>query len=237
MIVLGIESSTPVASVAVVSGGGLLGEITLNVGLTHSEQLLPMVDDVLKQTRIPLTNINGIAVAGGPGSFTGLRIGMATAKGLAQGRNIPLVGIPTLRALAYTQAGFQGLVSPVLNARRGEVYTALFNFSDKKEQLGKEEQLIEDQAMDPLTWAQTLKEKGEPVVFVGDGAGPYQDIWRETLGALALLPPPVSTLPRASTVAWLGRERLLRNETDDLFGLKPFYIRPVEAKAKFQAAR
>lgn len=233
MIVLGIESSTPTASVALASPEGLLGEMTLNIGLTHSEQLLPLIDELIKQTRIDFSQVEGIAVASGPGSFTGLRIGMATAKGLAQGRSIPLVSVPTLSALAYAGAsGSQGLVSPVMNARREEVYTALFRYEQ-----GKEEQLAPFQAVAAREWAEKLKEYEEPVLFVGDGVLPYQEVWRGVLQDKALLPSPVFLTARASAVAWLGREKLLKGQDDDLYTLKPLYLRPAEAQVKLARAK
>ena len=227
MMVLGIETSTPIASVALVSGAGLRGEITLNIGLTHSEQLLPLVDALLCQARTRLDEVEGIAVAGGPGSFTGLRIGMATAKGLAQGRNIPLVGVPTLLALAHTQEGFNGLVSPVMNARKNEVYTALFRFGPKGA-----EQLAPYQAASPRKWAEELDRYSETVIMTGDGVEAYINLWAEVLKEKALFPPPVLRTARAATIAWLGRNRFMEGYSDDLYGLKPLYIRPAEAEAR-----
>ncbi len=232
MIVLGIESSTPVASVALVSENGLLGEITLNIGLTHSEQLLPLIDDLLVQTKTAREQLQGIAVAGGPGSFTGLRIGMATAKGLAQGLNLPLTSISTLEALAATQTGRAGLVSPVMNARKNEVYTALFRLATNNS-----EQLLNSLAVAPEQWAQTLLSYREPVLFVGDGVLVYADIWQKVLREQAVCPPAIYGYNRAITVAWLGRKRLLAGQHDDLYNLKPIYIRLSEAQAKLDRCK
>jgi tRNA threonylcarbamoyladenosine biosynthesis protein TsaB len=227
MVILGIESATPVASAALISGDELLGEVTLNIGLTHSEQLLPLIDELLHQTKIARTALGGIAVSSGPGSFTGLRIGMATAKGLAQGLNLPLVSVPTLLALAFLQGGHPGLVSPVLNARRSEVYTALFRFAGDQY-----EQLEPYQAVSPQVWAQKLKDYREPVLFAGDGTAYYQEIWQESLGVSAVFPPLFFHLTRGASVAWLGQQRILKGEQDDLFALKPMYIRSSEAQRK-----
>ncbi|MCL2121940.1 MAG: tRNA (adenosine(37)-N6)-threonylcarbamoyltransferase complex dimerization subunit type 1 TsaB [Clostridiales bacterium] len=147
MLVLGIESATPVASVALADDQGLLGELLLNVGLTHSEQLLPMIDDLLRLCRRNSKEITGIGVSAGPGSFTGLRIGMATAKALAQGLSqvserdaaplplhppgsirVRLAAIPTLEAMSWAMAGQPVQVSPMLNARREQVYTGLYRW-------------------------------------------------------------------------------------------------------------
>jgi len=232
MIVLGIESSSPIASVALVSEQKLWGEMTLNIGLTHSEQLLPLIDDLLHQVKIDISEVEGIAVSGGPGSFTGLRIGMATAKGLAQGLHKPLVSIPTLLALAFQQAGRWGLVAPVLNARKAEVYTALFRFN------GENYQQMEDyQAINPQLWAEKLAEYGEPILFTGDGVTTYEEIWQKLLGEKAVFVPEVFRLARGASVAELGLRRLLKGEEDELFTLKPMYIRSSEAERKLKAAK
>jgi tRNA threonylcarbamoyladenosine biosynthesis protein TsaB len=237
MIVLGIESSTPIASVAVVSEEKLLGEITLNIGLTHSEQLLPLIDELLRQTKLKSADLGGIAIAGGPGSFTGLRIGMATAKGLAQGLAVPIVSIPTLLALAYLETGRPGLVCPLLNARRDEVYTALFRLGSKldSQQTNSQQmpELLEPyQAVNPKLWAEKLRSSNEPVLLCGDGALDYQEIWRDVLGENAVYPVVPFLTARGASVAWLGKEKLLRGEQDDLFTLKPLYIRASEAQRK-----
>lgn len=232
MLIVGIESSTPVASVALVSGEQLLGEITLNIGLTHSEQLLPLIDDLLHQAKIARTALQGVAVASGPGSFTGLRIGMATAKGLAQGLNLPIVSVPTLLALAFLQAGHSGLVSPMLNARRSEVYTALFRFAGEEY-----EQLEPYQAVSPQLWAEKLHDYQEPVLLAGDGAACYKEVWQGTLAVKAVFPPALFHLTRGAGVAWLGQQKILSNRQDDLFALKPMYIRASEAQRKLAEAK
>ncbi len=227
MLVLGIESSTPVASVALVTDQGIMGEIILNIGLTHSEQLLPLIDDLLKQARIGMEQIEGIAVGGGPGSFTGLRIGMATAKGLAQGRKIPLVSISTLRVLAGNMETQSALVAPVMNARKHEVYTALFRFTGQEE-----EELVPPRAVEPKTWAQELLTFQEPVILLGDGVPAYRGLWQGILGDQVFIPPPIHWQIRASQVAWLGRKKLMAKEFANLYSLKPVYIRPAEAEAR-----
>jgi tRNA threonylcarbamoyladenosine biosynthesis protein TsaB len=251
MVVLGIESSSPIASVALVSGHKLWGEMTLNIGLTHSEQLLPLIDDLLQQTKVTLADLEGIAVSGGPGSFTGLRIGMATAKGLAQGLKIPLVSVSTLLALAYQQAGCYCsdppptnqapepesgasakcccLVSSLMNARKNEVYAALFRFT-----AAGYEQLEPEQALSPHLWAQKLAAYQKTIVFTGDGGAAYEEIWRETLGEKAVFPPAFTQLARGASVAWLGQQRLGQGEEDDLFTLKPMYIRSSEAERRLK---
>ncbi|MDD3074819.1 MAG: tRNA (adenosine(37)-N6)-threonylcarbamoyltransferase complex dimerization subunit type 1 TsaB [Eubacteriales bacterium] len=229
MVVLGIESSSPIASVALVSGHKLWGEMTLNIGLTHSEQLLPLIDDLLQQTKVTLADLEGIAVSGGPGSFTGLRIGMATAKGLAQGLKIPLVSVSTLLALAYQQAGCCCLVSSLMNARKNEVYAALFRFT-----AAGYEQLEPEQALSPHLWAQKLAAYQKAIVLTGDGGADYEEIWQETLGKKAVFPPAFTQLARGASVAWLGQQKLGQGEQDDLFTLIPMYIRSSEAERRLK---
>ena len=129
MKILGLDSSGLVASVAVVEDDNLLGEYTVNYKKTHSQTLLPMLDAVVRMTELELASIDAIAVAGGPGSFTGLRIGSATAKGLGLALERPVVNVPTVDALAYNLAGCRDLVCPLMDARRSQTYTGLYRFS------------------------------------------------------------------------------------------------------------
>jgi tRNA threonylcarbamoyladenosine biosynthesis protein TsaB len=227
MLVLGIESATPVASVALADEGGMAGELSLNRGLTHSQQLLPMIDALLRQGGYSVGQVEGLAVSSGPGSFTGLRIGMALAKGLAQSLRAPIAGISTLEALACQNAVADGLISPMIDAFRGEVYTALYRKLEGTFCL-----IEEPQSVLPDVWARRLLEWGEPVALVGNGARKHETVWENSGGTrgsrlLDSLIHPMSDV-RASVVAWLGRQRLVRGEQDDLYRLKPGYIRSVE---------
>ena len=128
MKILGLDSSGLVASVAVVEDEELRGEYTINYKKTHSQTLLPMLDEVTKMIELDLETIDAIAVSGGPGSFTGLRIGSATAKGLGLALQKPLVHVPTVDALAYNLVGHRDMVCPLMDARRGQTYTGLYEF-------------------------------------------------------------------------------------------------------------
>lgn len=128
MKILGIDSSGLVASAAVVEDDNLLAEYTVNYKKTHSQTLLPMIDEIVRMTELDLNTLDGIAVAAGPGSFTGLRIGSATAKGLGLALGKPLVEIPTLEGLAYNLYGTEKLVCPMMDARRNQVYTGIYEF-------------------------------------------------------------------------------------------------------------
>ncbi|MDR1204845.1 MAG: tRNA (adenosine(37)-N6)-threonylcarbamoyltransferase complex dimerization subunit type 1 TsaB [Peptococcaceae bacterium] len=222
MLVLGIDSATPAASVALADADGLAGEISLNRGLTHSQQLLPMIDALLGQVGYAVGQVEGLAVSSGPGSFTGLRIGMTLAKGLAQSLNVPIAGIGTLEAAACQAAVMDGWVSPMIDAFRGEVYAALYRKMDGALRLAEE-----PRGVLPEDWARRLLELGEPVALAGNGAWNHRSVWEGSGDRLNLFIHPMSDL-RASVVAWMGRQKLLRGEQDHLYELKPGYVRSVE---------
>jgi tRNA threonylcarbamoyladenosine biosynthesis protein TsaB len=222
MLVLGIESAAAVASVALVDEKGLAGEMSLNRGLTHSQQLLPMVDALLAQGGWAVNQVEGLAVSAGPGSFTGLRVGMSLAKGLAQGLGKPIAGISVLEALAWQSAVRDGLISPVINAFRGEVYAALY-----RKESGTVTLVWEPQSVLPEIWRRLLLDLKEPVILAGNGARLYASVW-EAPGSRTEIPPhPIDGL-RASMVAWLGRQKLIQGQGDDLYQMKPQYIRAAE---------
>ena len=164
MKILSIDSSATAASVAICEDEKLLAEYTLNNGNTHSETILPMVESALKMLDLAVSDIDLFAVSNGPGSFTGVRIGTATLKALAFGSGKPCVGVSTLEALAYNLVGYKGLICPVMNARRAQVYTALFE-SDG-ESLTR---VIDDVPMAVSELDGLLAKCGEPVRFCGDG--------------------------------------------------------------------
>lgn len=164
MKILAMDSSAVAASVALCEDGRLLGESTILNGNTHSQTLLPMVESLLAQFEITTDEIDLFAVSNGPGSFTGVRIGVATLKGLAFGKNKPCVGVSTLEALANNLAVTDGLICPVMNARRKQVYTALFRAKD-----GMLERLLPDSALAITELDELLKGYNEPIRLVGDG--------------------------------------------------------------------
>ena len=166
MKILGIDSSAVVASVALCEDERLLAEYTLNNGNTHSETLLPMVEAILKDFKLTARDIDLFAVSNGPGSFTGVRIGVATAKGLAFASKKPCVGVSTLQALAFNLVGVRGLICPVMNARRSQVYTALFRSDGQKLTRITEDCAISISELDDM-----LSEYSEDIYFCGDGYG------------------------------------------------------------------
>ena len=218
MRVLGIESATLYGSVAIVAEEGILVEITALVPMRHLEWLLPAIDQALRDAGIGRSQVDGLAVSAGPGGFTGLRIGIATAATWARAMGIPLVGVSTLEALAGA-CGTPGLVAPVLDAKRGEVAAALFR---REEDMGLT-RLREDTLLPPEALGELLS-TDEPVLLLGDGLAR----WPEAIQRAVRLPrmaPPVLWTPRAALVATLGRERLLRGQGHDPYRLLPLYGR------------
>lgn len=222
MKILALDSSATVASVALCEDAELLGEITLNNGNTHSETLLPMVEFLLNRFSLTVDGLDAIAVSKGPGSFTGVRIGAATAKGLAFGTKLPCVGVSTLEALAYNLIGYDGLICPVMNARRKQVYTALFRASQ-----GALERLSPDEAISIAELDERLSAYEEPVRLVGDGYG----ITLELLTHQTLPTPPRLRPQSAYSVAQVARA-LLESGSEEFpdTALAPTYLRLSQAE-------
>jgi len=240
MLILAVETSTSTGSVALVeaplheedlfSGEKVLAEVILNLPITHSESLMPSIDRLLQEASVSITHIQGIALALGPGSFTGLRIGASTVKGLAYGLRVPLVGVPTLDALAHNVQFASSLICPVLDARKKEVYAALFRGNGK----GRVDKISEDWVMAPEDLCARIVEK---TIFLGNGIEVYGKVLREKLGPHALFAPPELSLPRAVNVARLSLAKFKKGETLDLFSFTPTYIRRSEAEIQPEAQR
>lgn len=228
MIILSIDSATPVAATAVLKDGVLLAEEMLNIGNTHSTQLMPMVADVLQKSNISVSEVDAVAVSQGPGSFTGLRIGMATAKGLAQGSGCKLLAVPTLDVLAQNMWGFAGAVCPILNAKKNEVYSALYRFNGKEMVL-----LSEYTAISPENLAKSLKDT-ENICFLGDGVPVYRELLRDILGEKAKFAPADKLLSRGASLAYLAYQKAMRGEFAELFTTLPIYIRKCEAEINWE---
>lgn len=225
MRILAIETSTMMGSVAIMDERGLIAEYRLNIKATHSERLMRIIDEVLRGSGIELKDLDGYAVSIGPGSFTGLRIGLSTVKGLAFTTNKPITAIPTLDALACNIPFSQYMVCPMLDARKKEVYTALFRFTDN----GVVSKLTDDCVISPES---LLKEIKEPTVFLGEGANIYRELIKERLGYLAHFAPLSKQLPSAANVAELGLKALISGKVEDPAILIPRYIRKSEAEIK-----
>ena len=220
MLTLALESSAKPASVAVCSDGDLLAQYFQNSGLTHSRTLLAMTESMLKNLDIAATDLGAIAVARGPGSFTGVRIGVSAAKGLAWGLGIPVCGVSTLEAMAHQAPNIGALVCPVMDARRGQVYNAMFEWRD-----GIPVRLCEDRAVSLEELAADLKDRASPCLLLGDGAM----ISYEHLSSEGLTCGIATGLVRFQTafgVALAARDA----ETIPAIELEPSYLRPSQAE-------
>ncbi|MBQ1493112.1 MAG: tRNA (adenosine(37)-N6)-threonylcarbamoyltransferase complex dimerization subunit type 1 TsaB [Blautia sp.] len=225
MKILGIDSSGLVASVAIWEDGVLRGEYTVNYAKTHSQTLLPMLDALAKLTELDLASLDAVAVAAGPGSFTGLRIGSATAKGLCQALDKPIVEVPTVDALAYNMAGASGLVCPLMDARRNQVYTGVYSFEGAKLHTVREQE-----AMGVEELIEYLNALGETVAFLGDGV----PVHKKTLEEKVLVPhyyaPAHMALQRAGAVASLGAILFSEGKAVDAAAHVPTYLRMSQAE-------
>jgi tRNA threonylcarbamoyladenosine biosynthesis protein TsaB len=228
MRVLALETSTLAGGVALLDGDHLIAEYTLAIPATHSERLMVTVDRLLGDAGWTLARLEGLAVSIGPGSFTGLRIGVSTAKGLAAGLGIPLIGIPTLDALAAALPHVADPVCPILDAKKGEVYTSLFHWEAGG--------MVRDWDYLALTPDALCARLPGPVTFIGDGVAAYGEVLTQTLGPRARLAPPGRRLPSAACVAHLGHCRLLLGDSVAPARLMPLYIRPSEAELKRRRA-
>jgi tRNA threonylcarbamoyladenosine biosynthesis protein TsaB len=229
MRVLGIETSTLQGGAALVDGEHVVCEHTLSVRVTHSERLLPAIDAVLRDAGVGLTDVGGLAISIGPGSFTGLRIGLSTVKGLAYATGLPVVGVPTLEAMAWLLPAARYPICPVLDARKHEVYAALFRHAE-----AGLVRLWDDRALSPERVCDLVD---GPTLFIGDGVGAYADLWHARLGVRMIIPPVFARAARPAVIAALGHDRFMRGERDDAGSLVPRYLRPSEAEARRRAAR
>ena len=224
MKILGIESSSLVASAAIVTDDILTAEYTVNFKKTHSQTLLPMIDEIVRMTETELETIDAIAVSGGPGSFTGLRIGSATAKGLGLALKKPLIHIPTVDAMAWNLWGARGLVCPIMDAKRNQVYTGIYRMENGLEAVK------EQCAMDMRALAEELNRLGEPVIFLGDGVPVYKEIIEECVKVPATFAPAHLNRQRAAAVAALGAIYFAEGKTETAAEHGPDYLRKSQAE-------
>ena len=220
--------------VALVNEERVISEYTLNVRTTHTARLMPAIDLILRDSSVDKSDIDGIAISIGPGSFTGLRIGMATAKGLVLGLNIPLVGVPTLDALAHNIPFAMYQICPILDAKKKEVYFSLFRYEKQGEHTGSPLQQVPYQVVPP---DKLVKQIDEKTIFLGDAVDVYRDFVSKELGELALFAPDAQRLPRAATVAEMGLLKLKAGEHLDIAAAEPIYIRPSDAELSETARR
>lgn len=225
MRILALDSSGLVATVAILEDEQTLAEYTVNYKKTHSQTLLPMLGEVVKMIEFDLSTLDAIAVAGGPGSFTGLRIGAATAKGLGLALDKPLVNVPTVDGLAYNLYGTTGIICPIMDARRNQVYTGLYRFA------GDEFQTIEEQmAISIQELVLKLNQYGEKVTFLGDGVPVYKEQLLDGLDVEVCFAPAHMSRQRAAAVGALGMKYFKEGKIESAMEHKPDYLRLSQAE-------
>lgn len=237
MRVLAIDSSGMTAAIAIVEDDLTIAEYTVNYKKTHSQTLLPMIDEILKMTETDLDSIDAIAVAGGPGSFTGLRIGSATAKGLGLALNKPLIHIPTVDGLAYNVYGCEDIICPIMDARRNQVYTGMYTFSRKAGQ--KEGSCLTEPVFQVMKMQMAisvdelirrLNNYGRPVVFLGDGVPVYENALAEGLKVPYSFAPAYMNRQRAAVVGTLGILYYKAGKIETAMEHQPDYLRVSQAE-------
>ena len=224
MKILAFETSAKAASVALTQEGKLLGESYQNTGLTHSQTLMVMAQDLLRQCGVAISQLDAVAVANGPGSFTGVRIGVAAAKGLAWGAELPCVGVSTLSAMAVGLGAWQGYVCPVMDARRNQVYNALFHVD-----CGKYTRIREDRAISLQELGEDVKNLSQPIFLVGDGSVLCYNTLLEAVPAL-VLPPEHRMHQRAVGVALEAQRMMHEGTIPPAAELVPNYLRLSQAE-------
>ena len=224
MLILAFETSAKAASVALHDGKKLLGESYQNTGLTHSQTLMVMAEDLLKACGKTASDVTAVAVAEGPGSLTGVRIGVAAAKGFAWGAELPCFGVSTLEAMAASLGAWKGTVCPVMDARRSQVYNALFSAD-----CGSYTRIREDRAISLQELGEELQKMPEPVFLVGDGSNLCYNTLLERVPSL-VLPPEHRMHQRAVGVALCAAERIARGEAPGGTELTPNYLRLSQAE-------
>jgi tRNA threonylcarbamoyladenosine biosynthesis protein TsaB len=222
MKVLGIDTSTMMGAVGIVDGAELIAELRTNVAVTHSERLMMHVDGLLKSARLTLNDMDGFAVTTGPGSFTGLRIGLAAVKGLAYGTGKPVAGMSTLDVLADNLPYCKYQVCPALDARKKMVYAALYKQSDTVRKV-----VLPPSVITPEELADMIE---EPTVFLGEGAYVYKTMFEGRLCCQALFAPRAFGYPSGAAVAFRGLREIEAGRAGDPSTLAPVYIRKSDAE-------
>lgn len=225
MKILAIDSSGLVATVAVLENDELTAEYTINYKKTHSETLLPMLDEIKKMIELDLESIDAIAVAKGPGSFTGLRIGSATVKGLAYALNVPVAAVPTVDALSMNMWGTNRLVCPIMDARRNQVYTGLYEFVNDEHKVVMEQTVISVEEL-----CKKLNETGRAVIFLGDGVPVYKEIIELLLKVEYSFAPANMNRQRAASLGVLASSYIKEGKTETADEHKPEYLRLSQAE-------
>ncbi|MBU8908567.1 tRNA (adenosine(37)-N6)-threonylcarbamoyltransferase complex dimerization subunit type 1 TsaB [Desertibacillus haloalkaliphilus] len=225
MKALTIDTSNLVMGVAVTEDDRILGEVITNLKKNHSIRLMPAISDLMKEVNMQPKELDRIIVANGPGSYTGVRIGVTTAKTMAWSLNIPLVGVSSLEVLAQNGRYFNGVISPLFDARRGQVYTGLY-----KSNQGQVENIENDRIIQLTDWLEMLKQQKDEVLFIGNDLPLHQQLIEEQLQTKAVFASGSQHNPRPSELALIG---ISRDAIDNVHEFVPEYLRLAEAEAKW----
>lgn len=225
MLIFGIDTCCMAATAALVDDCKLVAQTVVNRNKTHSQIMMPQIEEMFNIAEIDPLDVDVFAAAVGPGSFTGVRIGVATAKAMAQAANRPCVAVSTLEALAYSSKYFDGIAVPILDARRNQVYNALFD-------CGKDGmvRITEDRALALDALIEELKGLDRDCLFMGDGVLVFEDEIREKLGKKAFFAPKTVAMNLGGAVAELGAEKFKKGETVTYSDLVPSYVRLSQAE-------
>lgn len=233
MIVLALDTSMKTASIALLKDSEVVAEIFLHSGAHHSVVLLPAMESILNHTNIHLEDVDLFSCTSGPGSFTGIRIGMGTLKGIALAMNKPVVGVSTLDALAFNMVGSTFLVCPMFDARKNQVYTSLY-MTDRGEGF---EKLVQDSVVDIAEIGNFFQEVEKEIVFLGDGALKYARLIEGFFKGKCHIAPPLHHSIRASVVALLGEKQYRQGISETPLTISPTYLRASDAELKKATVR
>ncbi len=229
MKILALDTSSTVAGASVVEDDKVLGEYMINSGRQHSIKLMPMVKSLLSNLNMGPQDMDVFAVSTGPGSFTGLRIGITVVKAMAYAADKPVAGIPTLDALAYNMFSFSGIICPVMDARNNQVYTSFYKWNkDKLMNIGEYSGEHIEELVKRLSFYK------EDVIFTGDALNVYKSFFMNRLGKKAYFAPANLSLQRASSIAQLARIKIENGELESSFELLPFYLRKPQAVREYE---
>ena len=228
MLVLSVDSSYSTATCALIKDDKILAEINLNDKKQHSVILMRLIDSILKEYEIDINDIDAFIISRGPGSFTGLRIGMATLKGLAFASKKPLISVSTLDALAYNSISFQGIICPIMDALRDNIYTCLY-----KNENNNLTPLIKEQCLNINELVTILKEQTLPIIFVGDGVAKHKEFLQENIPS-SFFAPNHSNFPKASSVGELGIKKINDGVIENIDSINPIYLRKSQAEREYE---
>jgi tRNA threonylcarbamoyladenosine biosynthesis protein TsaB len=224
MNILAIETSSFTGGIAIAQNKKIIGEYLLSVETRYAESLMANIDRLLKECRLDVDDIDAFAVSVGPGSFTGLRIGVSTAKGLAYGTQKPFIAVPTLDALAANLIPSPHRICPILDARQKQIYTALYSPDG--------ERLTDHNVVSPKEWLDELSDANQKIIFLGTGVAAYKKLIQQKLGDNAVWTPFHRDHVFASSVAYLSVQKYKNKDFSDYMELEPMYLRGASAKKK-----